>query len=109
MPSQVNTTLHKGYKIRQNPVFYVAIAQKGQSAFGYSLQRRRYGASSSSISGNLPTGGLKRLSVLSSFTCETSPYRTAPVPFSTSKSWYMNGWIEMLSPGVSLIWVPAFT
>ena len=33
MPSQVNTTLHKGYKIRQNPVFYVAIRLKTSVCF----------------------------------------------------------------------------
>ena len=56
------------------------------SAAGYSLQSRRYGASSSSIFGKRPTGGLKRLSVLSSLHWLTSPRRTAPVPGSTSKS-----------------------
>lgn len=33
MPSQVNTTLHKGYKIRQIPVFYVAIRLKKSVCF----------------------------------------------------------------------------
>ena len=55
-------------------------------AAGYSLQSRREGGSSSSIFGKRPTGGLKRLSVLSSLHWLTSPSRTAPVPGSTSKS-----------------------
>ena len=55
-------------------------------ATGYSLQSNLYGASSSSISGNLPTGGLNRLSVLSSLHWLTSPRSTGPVPSSTAKS-----------------------
>ena len=86
MVSQVYPTPHTDHILGQNTVFYVAIGYLSHVALGYSLQRSLYGASSSSISGKRPTGGLNLLSVLSSFTCETSPKRTAPVPFSTSKS-----------------------
>ena len=55
-------------------------------AFGYSLHRSLYGGSSSSMTGKRPTGGLKRLSVLSSLHSLTSPKRTGPVPGSTLKS-----------------------
>ena len=55
-------------------------------AAGYSLHNSRYGGSSSSISGKRPTGGLKRLSALSSLHWLTSPSSTSPVPGSTVKS-----------------------
>ena len=59
--------------------------------------------------GKRPTGGLKRLSVLSSLHWLTSPMTMGPVPGSTSKSWYRRGWMEMLMPGSRRTWVPAGT
>ena len=58
--------LCKNYNILTKHMQEKNISRNKFYAFGYSLQSNRYGASSSSISGNLPTGGLKRLSVLSS-------------------------------------------
>ena len=56
------------------------------AASGYSLHSRRQGGSSSSMAGKRPTGGLNRLSVLSSLHWLTSPISTLPLPGSTSKS-----------------------
>src|SRR5690606_17784 len=47
-------------------------------AGGYSVHSSRSGGSSSSISGKRPTASWKRLSVLSSLHCDTSPIRTGP-------------------------------
>ncbi len=73
------------------------------------MHSRRYGGSSSSIFGKRPTGGLKRLSALSSLHWLTSPSSTLPVPFSTSKSWYSPRVTDMLSPGSRRTCVPAGT
>ena len=51
---------------RDRPVLSAFLLWLYSAAGGYSLHSRRYGASSSSISGKRPQGGLKRLSVLSS-------------------------------------------